>query len=216
MSRVNAVPTVHLDDYTDGATDRREGFIRTLGEGFLEYGFLIVDGHGVDMEVVARSYDLCRELFALPDEVKRKYAGIEGGARGYTPFGVEHARDHDAPDLKEFWQVGQELPQGHPYRGQYHDNVWPEELGGFRDAALALFRGLERCTRVLLEALAERLEVPRETFADMVVDGNHVLRFIHYPPIGEKAAPDAMRSAPHPLRQARSCSKPMSIAPSGE
>ena len=42
--------------------------------------------------------------------MKRRYAGVEGGARGFTPFGVEHAKDNPTPDLKEFWHVGQELP----------------------------------------------------------------------------------------------------------
>jgi isopenicillin N synthase-like dioxygenase len=34
--------------------------------------------------------------------------------RGYTPYGVEHAKDNPEPDLKEFWQTGRTLPEGHP------------------------------------------------------------------------------------------------------
>ena len=32
--------------------------------------------------------------------------------RGYTAFGVEHAKDNPAPDLKEFWQTGRTHKQG--------------------------------------------------------------------------------------------------------
>ena len=38
-----------------------------------------------------------------------------GGQRGYTPFGKEHAKDSPVHDLKEFWHVGRDLPFGHRY-----------------------------------------------------------------------------------------------------
>ena len=37
-----------------------------------------------------------------------------GGARGYTPFGIETAKGAKAHDLKEFWHVGRDLPAGPP------------------------------------------------------------------------------------------------------
>jgi isopenicillin N synthase-like dioxygenase len=55
-----------------------------------------------------------------------------GGARGYTPFGVETAKGATHHDLKEFWQVGRELPPGHRYRCSMPDNVWIKDDPGFR------------------------------------------------------------------------------------
>ena len=119
---------------------------------------------------------------------KRRYhvAGI-GGARGYTPFGVETAKGATHHDLKEFWQIGRELPPGHRYRASMPDNVWIEGDPGFRKAALELWDSFDRMGRKLLEAIAVYLELDRHWFDDKVGEGNSVLRVIHYPPLAAGA-----------------------------
>ena len=85
-----------------------------LGRSFAEYGFAVVRDHGIAQELIDRADSLSKEFFALPDATKRSYK-LEGGggARGYTPFGTEKAKDANIFDLKEFWHVGRELPEGH-------------------------------------------------------------------------------------------------------
>jgi isopenicillin N synthase-like dioxygenase len=104
------VPVFDLSDYTSCDTSLRSVAICTLGEALVDTGFVRVEGHQIDSRLIADSYALWRRFFALDDAAKRRYAGVEAGARGYTPFGVEHAKDNPTPDLKEFWHVGQELP----------------------------------------------------------------------------------------------------------
>src|SRR3954470_22779296 len=93
-----------------------EGFAKELGESFERYGFAIIADHGIPAELIARAEEKAKAFFALPEAVKRSYhiAG-GGGARGYTPFGIETAKGAVNYDLKEFWHVGRELPAGHPY-----------------------------------------------------------------------------------------------------
>jgi isopenicillin N synthase-like dioxygenase len=213
---VSTVPTLDLSDYTSCDTSLRSRSIANLGGALAEYGFVIVEGHGVDRQLVGDTYAGWRRFFALDDAAKRRYAGGDGGAggdgrnRGFTPFGVEHARDHPAPDLKEFWHVGQELPAGHALHGAYPPNVWPAELPELRQPTLALFHELERVAELLLMALAEHYELPEDTFAAMTRGGNSVLRILHYPPVapggtggtgGEDAAAGGSTAAP-PLRAA--------------
>src|SRR5918999_4207076 len=109
-------------------------FADRIGHSFEEYGFAIIADHGIPDELIHRAEEKAKAFFALPDEVKRGYhlAG-GGGARGYTPFGIETAKGAGSHDLKEFWHVGRELPPGHPFRGHMPDNVWPEEVASFRD-----------------------------------------------------------------------------------
>src|SRR3954471_22301084 len=93
------------------AADRDpDGFAEKLGRSFEEYGFAIIADHGIPDELIHRAEDKAKAFFALPEEAKRKYhiAG-GGGARGYTPFGIETAKGAKAFDLKEFWHVGREL-----------------------------------------------------------------------------------------------------------
>jgi isopenicillin N synthase-like dioxygenase len=196
MSAARNIPTVDLNDYTSGDGAARARLIETLGEGLSEFGFLNVEGHGIDSSLIRGTYDLWKRFFELPDEVKRRYAGVEGGARGYTPFGVEHAKDNPLPDLKEFWHIGQEPPEGHPYRQEYPENVWPAEIPEIRQPTQRLYSSLERVAENLLRALAEYFDMPRDTFASMMTVGNSILRVIHYPPVRPDQAP-AVRAAAH-------------------
>ena len=196
MSAAKNIPTVDLNDYTSGDAAARSRLIETLGQGLSEFGFLNVEGHGIDSSLIRGTYDLWKRFFELPDEVKRRYAGVEGGARGYTPFGVEHAKDNPLPDLKEFWHIGQEPPEGHPYRQEYPENVWPAEIPEIRQPTQRLYSSLERVAENLLRALAEYFNMPRDTFASMMTVGNSILRVIHYPPVRPDQAP-AVRAAAH-------------------
>ena len=85
-----------------------------LGRSFAEYGFAVVRDHGISQELIERAEATSKAFFALDEETKRAYK-IEGGggARGYTPFGTEKAKDAQVFDLKEFWHVGRSLPKGH-------------------------------------------------------------------------------------------------------
>ena len=105
-----------------------------LGQSFAQYGFAVVRDHGIDEALVAQAWQASRAFFALPDAVKRQYhlAGT-GGARGYTPFGTEQAKDAVVSDLKEFWHVGRTLAAGDPLARFMAPNVWPAEIAGFRE-----------------------------------------------------------------------------------
>ncbi len=196
MSPARNIPTVDLDDYTSGDGAARSRMIGTLGDGLREFGFLNVEGHGIDASLIQVTYELWQRFFKLPDDVKRRYAGFARGALGYTPFGVEHAKDNPLPDLKEFWHVGQEPPEGHSFRQVYAANVWPAEIPEIRQPTLRLYKSLERVAENLLRALAEYFAMPRDTFSSMMDVGNSILRIIHYPPVRPEHEP-AVRAAAH-------------------
>ena len=159
-----------------------KAFADELGQSFVDYGFAIVRGHGIPEELIERAEELSKQFFALPENVKRKYL-IEGsgGARGYTAFGVETAKGAQAFDLKEFWHVGRELPAGHKFRDVMADNIWPEEVPGFRETYLALYDAFDEAGVKVLRAIARFLNVDEEYFTDTVRDGNSVMRLLHYP-----------------------------------
>ncbi|MEE4201684.1 isopenicillin N synthase family dioxygenase [Erythrobacter sp.] len=169
-----------------------------LGRSFAEYGFAVVRDHGIPQDLIERAEETSREFFALPDAAKREYR-IEGGggARGYTPFGTEKAKDASVFDLKEFWHVGRELPPGHPLAEFMAPNIWPEELPGFRPVFSELYAAFEQTGLRVLEAIALHLGLERDFFEDTVANGNSVMRLLHYPPLGEGAPEGAIRAAAH-------------------
>ncbi|MDT8279864.1 MAG: 2-oxoglutarate and iron-dependent oxygenase domain-containing protein [Erythrobacter sp.] len=169
-----------------------------LGRSFGEYGFAVVRDHGIPQDLIDQAEAVSKAFFALPDPVKRAYK-IEGGggARGYTPFGTEKAKDAEVFDLKEFWHVGRTLPPGHPLAEFMAPNIWPDEVEGFRETMSALFAAFEVAGARVLEAIALHLGRPRDFFADSIADGNSVMRLLHYPPLGEGAPEGAIRAAAH-------------------
>ncbi len=161
-----------------------QAFSDELGASFTRFGFGVVADHGLDEVRIAAAIDAAKTFFALPEATKRQYHQPgTGGARGLTPFGVEAAKGATAVDLKEFWHVGRELPQDHPYRRFMRDNLWPEEVPGFRDHLYGMYEDLDALGRRILRAIARYLKLSDDYFDDKVEMGNSVLRMLHYPPV---------------------------------
>jgi isopenicillin N synthase-like dioxygenase len=168
-----------------------------LGRSFAEYGFAIVRDHGIPAELIARAEAKSREFFALPEAVKMQYhLKGKGGARGYTPFGIERAKDAQVHDLKEFWHVGRTLPPGDPLEPYMPPNVWPAEVDSFRGTFETLYGEFETCGRRILSAIALHLGLPEHWFDPTVKDGNSVMRLLHYPPVPAEAE-GRIRAAAH-------------------
>ena len=187
------VPILDLRRYEDD----RNVFVAELGAAYREFGFCGIAGHGIDPRLIGSAYDAFMHFFALPEAVKMRYhvAGT-GGARGYTPFKVETAKDNRYPDLKEFWHIGRELPGASPYRAEMPANLWPGEVPGFREYGYSLYRALDALGSCVLRALAAHLDLPERIFDDKTDHGNSILRALHYPPIEDVEAPN-LRAGAH-------------------
>ena len=169
-----------------------------IGKSFEEYGFAVIRDHGIPADLIAKAEDLSKAFFALPDDVKRAYhIPGGGGARGYTPFGTEKAKDAQVHDLKEFWHDGRDLPEGHPLAEFMAPNLWPSEVAEFRATFEALYAAFEKAGARVLEAIALHLGLPRTWFASTVAEGNSVMRLLHYPPLTGPHAEGAIRAAAH-------------------
>ena len=186
------VPTLSL---ADQARDP-DGFAAAFGASFERFGFAIVADHGIAQPLIDRAWRETEALFALPEAEKRDHfiAG-GGGARGYTPFKTEIAKDAKHVDLKEFWHIGRELPAGHRFAAVMADNVWPVRPEGFKDTFLELFTAFDRAGDRLLSAIARYLDLAPDWFDPAVRDGNSVLRLLHYPPIPVDA--EGVRAGAH-------------------
>ncbi len=188
------IPTFDISRFDDPA--QRGAFVAELGAAYREWGFAGVRGHGIPPAQVARSYEVFQRLFALPEEVKRKYhvAG-GGGARGYTPFGIETAKGALHFDLKEFWHVGREIPRDSRYAEAMPANVWPDEIPEFREVAYGLYQSLDALGAKVLSALALHIGLDERWFDQRIDSGNSILRPLHYPPITALEVPNERAGA---------------------
>ncbi len=193
----STIPTLDIRRYDSG----RDAFVAELGAAYREWGFAGIRGHGIPQALIDASYDTFRRFFALSTNVKMRYhvPGM-GGARGYTPFGVETAKDSLYPDLKEFWHIGREFHRDESgrisrYSAVMPPNVWPDEVPDFREHGYALYAALDMLGSRVLSALALHIGLPVDWFADKTDCGNSILRPIHYPLIVARDVPNVRAGA---------------------
>ena len=191
------IPTVDLSKFVNGSSEEKQTFVRDLGKAFHEVGFVAVVNHGIPKSLVDNFYTASKAFFALPEQVKKQYeiAGL-AGQRGYTSFGKEHAKQSQVADLKEFFQIGQEVPNGHPLKPQYPDNVQVAEAPAMPELGRQLYQAFEKVGGQLLEAIAHHLNLDDNYFQQYIHHGNSILRSIHYPPITQEPA-SAIRAEQH-------------------
>ena len=173
---------------------------RSLGQSFVDYGFAIVRDHGIPQDLIDRAEAKAKAFFALPEEVKRDYliAG-GGGARGYTPFGIETAKGATASRPQGILARRARACRGPPL---------PRRDGATmsgRTKSPASRRPSSSCTTrstrpglKILRAIARFLKVDEDYFTDTVRDGNSVMRLLHYPP--QSTSRPATTSAPARMR----------------
>ena len=192
-----AIPTLDIRRFSHPTRDAdRQAFVDELGAAYREWGFAGIRGHGIPQELIDASYAVFKAFFALPEDVKTAYhVPGSGGARGYTPFGIETAKGAKHSDLKEFWHVGREIAEDSRNRAVMAPNLWPGEIEAFRDTGYALYNALDDLGSQVLAALALHIGLPEDYFADKTDEGNSILRPIHYPPITSDDVPNVRAGA---------------------
>ena len=196
MTYAKSIPTLSLKDFTQGDAAAQQAFVDALWEGFRYFGFVILQNHNVDTALLKRAYTLSETYFSAAPHEKKEQISDSAGQRGYTPFGVEHAKHTDIADLKEFFQVGREFSPQSPLADVYPPNLWPP-LNDFKETFTTLFNALEEAGLAMLQALEGPLQVEKGFFRQLATNGNSILRLLHYPPIPDDADPNAVRAAAH-------------------
>ena len=168
---MSSIPSVSLQSLASNDSE----VITNLENNLENIGFFILKDHGLNLNLVRDAFSLSKDLFNLPYDVKKKYH-VEGsnGARGYTPYGIETALNENVPDQKEFWH------QGSTTNKQLMPNLYVEELNEFNFID-DLYREFENTGLEILRAIAKFNITYNCDIVDSAVDGNSILRLIHYP-----------------------------------
>ncbi len=176
----------------------KASFSAAIGDSFKTFGFALVKDFAIDRGLIERAWKLSAAFFALPLEEKLAFHDPAiGGARGYTPFGIEIAKDAQHHDLKEFWHVGRDLPPGSPLAdASMPPNVWPAQPEGFREVFSELYRQFDAVGATILSRIALYLGLDEQWFDGPIEEGNSVMRLLHYPPL-EDIQGEAIRAGAH-------------------
>lgn len=194
---MNRIPSVDLNDFISGDAAKKQQFVKKIGKAYEDIGFVALKGHFLNDALVENLYAEVKKFFSLPVETKQKYEipGI-GGQRGYVSFGKESAKGKKEGDLKEFWHFGQYVENDSKLEEEYPKNVTVDELPQFNVIGKEAYKMLEKTAKYVLRALALHLKLEETYFDKYILNGNSILRPIHYPPIIEEPK-DAVRAAAH-------------------
>ena len=194
---MSLIPNLDLSNWMSGSTADKKAFAADLGKAYTDIGFVTIKNHGFSDAMQDQLYEEVAAFFALDTETKKKYELEKlAGQRGYTSFGREHAKGIAAADLKEFWHFGQYVENDDKLLNEYPSNVEVTENEQFNIVGKQTYRLLEKTSKYVLRALALYLKLDEFYFDKYIVNGNSILRPIHYPPIkGEPKG--AVRAAAH-------------------
>lgn len=199
---MNKNQIAHVDylEFSQGDSQKRLAFIQSFGDSFSNMGFAIVKNHGVTAELRAKLFEVSKQFFELPDDVKRRYEDEKlHGQRGYISKNKESAKGKSVPDLKEFYHIGQTVKDNDPIKAEYPDNIWPKEVTEFEAVGQEVYDTFENTGRNLLRAIALYLGLDEKYFDAKIHNGNSILRLLHYYAVTDKSQiPEgAVRAAAH-------------------
>jgi isopenicillin N synthase-like dioxygenase len=188
----------------------REDVARAIDEACRDSGFLVVTGHGVDADLIARMHDVTLELFAQPAEWKQQWqpppdaAGLRGMhlVPSYVSAGEDIAT---APDLCEMFTM---CRLGEPEVAARADldgapagwsalNIWPDRPAGLRATWLEYYAAMEALATQLLHLFAIGLGLDEHHFDRFVDEHITNLTANFYPPVDAAPLPDQFRKGPH-------------------
>ncbi len=200
----STVPVIDLAPWFSGDASARDAVAAEVDAALQSVGFFLITGHGVAEELRARVRAEARAFFALPREIKQRYAVAVGG-RGWLPPGAEangYAEGTQTPpDLKESFAVGADLPTGDPDVDGFwfQPNVYPAEVPALEPIVEAYLARMRDLANELLVLCAAALGQERDFFTRHTGHATHTMNINWYPPmtVAGEPAPGQFRIGPH-------------------
>ena len=179
---MESIPTISLKNYKKN----KEAISKEIYNACNKVGFFSIIDHDLNIDLIKKVLRLSKDFFNQTNDYKMKYCIKEGaGQRGYTPFGVETAKNALLPDQKEFWHHGRST-WNEDLENKMPKNLIIEEINGINIALENLYSELETLGKKILSLIAVSLKLEDEWFNNKINQGNSILRLIHYPKIDQK------------------------------
>ncbi len=182
-------PAFDLAAFEAARQDARHAMASVLDQHCRDTGFLVLQGHGVDPQVIDDAWHAAAAFFALPPEEKRRlappYQGYPYGYLGPDAEALARSKGKETPpDLKESFNGG---PLSVPADAGsdalafcYQPTLWPE-LPDFRAAWEAYYAAMEQLAARIMRAFAAALQLPENHFDPFIAHPISALRALHYP-----------------------------------
>ena len=185
------IPTISIKN----SNERKNIISKDILKACQDVGFFTIIDHDLDVNLIKKVLNLSAEFFNLPEEIKNQYHIKDGaGQRGYTPLGIETAKNSKIPDQKEFWHHGRSN-WNQKYKIDMPKNLEIKEVEEINNELINLFNKFEEVGKKILSLIAIALDLKENWFEDKINQGNSILRMIHYPELKNNS--EGLRAEAH-------------------
>lgn len=171
-----SIPVLHLPDFYEEST--RDAFVDKLEAALRDVGFFALTGTGFNASELSAMYAEIEAFFDHPLDLKRQLI-TQDGQRGYLEG--ESAKGDSRIDSKEFYHIGRDITDPTIHQLGRFCNVWPSFRPSFKPAMLELFDQLDTFKNNVGEMIAAAMQCPSDFINNMTLNGDCLLRVIHYP-----------------------------------
>ncbi len=184
----------------------RTALAQDVDDACRDIGFLLVEGHGVDPDLIRRMHAVTTAFFRLPESEKRRLQVAGSRIHGWTGPRQSYLADtlapgeSQAPDWKEGFSIGPVdvpadlTPEEVRYFGR---NLWPTRPDGFVEVWADYFREMERLASDLMATFALALGLRDDYFRDSIDRHITGLSAQYYPPQPTAPAAGQLRAGAH-------------------
>jgi len=185
------IPVIDVGPCFAGAPGALEAAAAELRAALEGVGFVIIVNHGVERDLIARTFAEARRFHAQPADAKLALRMNEHN-NGYMALGryavwTSDVNVNDKPDLNEAFFVKRERGPDDPLvragRRFAGPNRWPAALPGFREAVLAYTAAVDALGRRMVRVCAVALGLPPDYFDAAFAESQFSFRLTHYPPV---------------------------------
>jgi isopenicillin N synthase-like dioxygenase len=177
-----ALPIIDISGLRSNDSQERSRVAAELAEAAENVGFFYITEHGIPAELSEKLIQCARTYFAQPSTEKmRCYIGHSQNHSGYVPEGEEHFYGASSePDLKEAYDVNNDISNPVLMRPMLGPGLWPEE-GSFKADVSAYYRAGVDLGKDLFRGFALALGLDEHYFDAHLRNPPNQLRLIHYP-----------------------------------
>ncbi len=203
---LTTVPIVDIGPFLTGAPEEKSAVAATVDKTNREIGFLVITGHGFDLDLLARWFAVSKAFFEGEPSAKDAVLAPPGEQQGYHRMGKSGLAAKEGekapPDLREYFMVGQtDLSDPVFTTGQakdfHRENRWPAGNEEFRQVGTAYYRAMADLGSKLMRIFAVGLGLDENYFADKIDHHFSILSSIYYPAQPTPPLPGQLRAGAH-------------------
>lgn len=201
---LESVPIIDIGPFLHGTPEERARLAAEVDKTNREIGFLVITGHGFDLDLLSRWFAVSKDFFETADKLSvLAPAGEQQGYHRLAASGLAAKEGEKAPpDLREYFMVGQpdiSAPafQTESARRFHRDNRWPAAPSGFRETGTAYYLAMEKLAGQMMEIFAVALGLPDSWFEDKIDHHFSILSSIYYPAQPTPPLPGQLRAGAH-------------------